>query len=31
MSAVQDRPDFDAEATEAWVVHPWAVEVWGQA
>ncbi len=27
---VQDRPDFYAEATEAWVVYPWAVEVWGE-
>jgi hypoxanthine phosphoribosyltransferase len=28
---VQDRPDFYAEETEAWVVYPWAVEVWGKA
>lgn len=25
---VPDRPDFYAEATEAWVVYPWAPEVW---
>ncbi len=25
---VPDRPDFYAEATEAWVVYPWAPEAW---
>ncbi|WP_038056133.1 phosphoribosyltransferase [Thermus amyloliquefaciens] len=25
---VPDQPEFYAEATEAWVVYPWAPEVW---
>ncbi|RTI48131.1 phosphoribosyltransferase [Thermus scotoductus] len=25
---VPDQPDFYAEATDAWVVYPWAPEVW---
>lgn len=25
---VPDRPDFYGEAAEAWVVYPWAPEVW---
>ncbi len=25
---VPDRPDFYAQETEAWVVYPWAPEVW---
>jgi len=25
---VPDEPDVYAEATDAWVVYPWATEVW---